>query len=83
MIGEKASDMIKSSWSSKRQEYRRPVIVSKKKPAKIRISKPITIKKKWIKERLSLTVRPGKKKTSSKKHGKRNRFFLETFKRYF
>lgn len=72
MIGEKASDMIKAAWATRKQEYRRPVVASKKKLNKDRVSRPVKInRKKWMKERFSM---PNyfKRKMAIKK--KKNRF---------
>ena len=74
MIGEKASDMIKAAWASRKQKYRRPVVASKNTLKRGQVSRPVKIsRKKWIKERLSM---PSffSRKTNKKTKKKKNKF---------
>jgi hypothetical protein len=70
MIGEKASDMIKATWASRKQEYRRPVVAGKKKLNKNQVSRPVKIKgkMKWMKQRISKLNFLSKKKIKKNKN---------------
>jgi hypothetical protein len=73
MIGEKSSDMIKATWESRKQEYRRPVVAGKKKLNKNQVSRPVKIKRKmkWMKQHISKLNFLSKTKNKKNKYKKR------------